>query len=708
MAAIMDDVSSNHEYPATFIFKAGSVMDTMERVGFRIRGNTSRYSAKKSFKVSFNTFEAGRKLCGLEKLNINGEHNDPSVIRSKLCWDILGKMGVPASRANHVELWINAEYYGLYINVEHVDEEFAYSRFGNRDGNLYKCLWPADLSYISDNPDDYKFIHEDRRTYELHTNTRLDDYSDLAYFIDIINNTSDNELRCALENIFNVDNFIKVLAFDAVSGNWDNYSYLKNNYYLYKNTATGKFEFIPYDLDNTFGIDWIGRDWAIRDIYNWENQEEDRPLHRRILGIQEYRDRYSWYVHQLVTEIIDPPGYFEQIDAMRDMISPYISNDPLYPIDYGYSVVSFHQSYNEALGGHVAYGLKPFITARIASINQQINISNIVPVITSIEWNFPRIGESPVINAMVRDDDPDLRVELIYSVNGAALLKSDMKDDGLAPDLTKADDIYAVALDPLESHGRLSFRVRGYTPGGTETLAPCDAITGNIIESEKPDLVINEFMAGNTSAISDEYGEYDDWVELYNRDSNPVWLGDKYLSDDIRNPSRWKLPDSTIQPGELVLIWTDGNNWQGPTHSNFRLRKSGEEIGIFESPRRNSRIIDYMVFDNQTDNHSFGRQTDGAADWISFIHPTPGISNIYTRINTVLDSGEDIVYYPNPVSDGIMFFSQPTPVKLHDLTGRLLFEERETSYIELRELPAGIYLIRIRGGQTGRIILPNQ
>ena len=54
---------------------AGS--DTVLNVGFRLRGNTSRTAGKKSFKVSINSFVAGRKWNQLEKLNLNGEHNDP-------------------------------------------------------------------------------------------------------------------------------------------------------------------------------------------------------------------------------------------------------------------------------------------------------------------------------------------------------------------------------------------------------------------------------------------------------------------------------------------------------------------------------------------------------------------------------------------------------------------------------------------------------
>ena len=82
-----------------------------------------------------------------------------------------------------MEVYINDRYYGLYINTEHVDEEFVESRFGNNMGNLYKCLYPADLNYLGSNPEDYK-----NNGYTLKTNTEQDDFTDLINFISVLNN----------------------------------------------------------------------------------------------------------------------------------------------------------------------------------------------------------------------------------------------------------------------------------------------------------------------------------------------------------------------------------------------------------------------------------------------------------------------------------------------------------------------------------------
>ena len=50
---------SNYHWQATFIFDNGEISDTLENIGFRLRGNTSRYAAKKSFNLSKKPFFFG-------------------------------------------------------------------------------------------------------------------------------------------------------------------------------------------------------------------------------------------------------------------------------------------------------------------------------------------------------------------------------------------------------------------------------------------------------------------------------------------------------------------------------------------------------------------------------------------------------------------------------------------------------------------------
>jgi len=124
LAVIMTDVLSDHYFKAQFIFDDGQGNDTLQDVGFRLRGNTSRYAQKKSFKISFNEYVSGRKYQGVKKINLNAQHNDPSMIREKLFYDLWEKAGMKERRTNFVKLYINQVYYGLYTNLEEMEKEW--------------------------------------------------------------------------------------------------------------------------------------------------------------------------------------------------------------------------------------------------------------------------------------------------------------------------------------------------------------------------------------------------------------------------------------------------------------------------------------------------------------------------------------------------------------------------------------------------------
>ena len=206
------NVNSDSLHPASMHFKNKYIDESVDSIGFRLRGNTSRDSQKKSFKISFNTFIHGREFYGVDKLNLNGEHNDPSIIRSKLCWDLFKEIGMKASRASYAEVYINNKYYGLYISVEHIDDEFLKKNYSDDSGNLWKCLYPADLHFLGSNPDYYKLSFGDRPVYELTTNENRNDFSELARLISILNKTPDNLFPDSLEKILDVSELIKSIC----------------------------------------------------------------------------------------------------------------------------------------------------------------------------------------------------------------------------------------------------------------------------------------------------------------------------------------------------------------------------------------------------------------------------------------------------------------------------------------------------------------
>lgn len=698
---------SNYHWHATFIFDNGEIKDTLENIGFRLRGNTSRQADKQSFKVSFNTYEAGRKWYGLEKLNLNGEHNDPSVARSKICWDLLRDMGIPASRSNHVELYFNGEYRGLYVNVEHIDEEFVQLRFGNNDGNLFKCLWPADLNYKGSNPDLYKEDFGGRRAYDLRTNVDEDDYSDLAEFIDILNNTPLNDLPCELEEIFNVDDYLKVIAFDILTGNWDGPIFNKNNFYLYHNEATGQFEYIPYDLDNTIGIDWFSANWPTRNIYAWDPPNEYRPIYEQLLEVPEYRDRFSFYMDKIIAEIYHEAGLFPYIENMRDMIGPYVQDDPFYPLDYGFSLQDFEDSFDQQLPYfQTPTGVKEFITERRNSALAQLDNFSIAPIISEVANNYPNGLTDISITANVEDDEDVLMVEACYQVDGGALICSEMFDDGLHADGAAGDGKYGASIAALGTPGMVEYFVKATDNDAQVAQNPVCGTKQIFIGSSNVPLVINEFMASNATTIADENGEFDDWVEVFSLSDVPIYLGNYFLSDDEGTPGKWQMPDVWIQPEEYLIFWTDNDDGQGPFHTNFRLSAAGEFIGIFDSEANNYALIDGFAFGEQTTDIAVGRLPNGTGVFQQ-VNATPGAHNEpFTATEEKYGLDISVNISPNPFSDGLHVvlekeFRENMELEICDAFGRCIYRNifagsEAEKHIDTSTFPPGVYFLKIK------------
>jgi hypothetical protein len=131
---------------------------------------------------------------------------------------------------------------------------------------------------------------------------------------------------------------------------------------------------MPYDVDNTFGIDWFNIDWAKRNPYSWSPSNEARPLYTRILSIPAYRKEFTRLFRDFLIFVSSDDYLVKKVRATRDLIAPCVISDPLHSSDYGWSYNDFLNSYNNRLNtGHVKYGVIPFINARIEEADRQLD-----------------------------------------------------------------------------------------------------------------------------------------------------------------------------------------------------------------------------------------------------------------------------------------------------------------------------------------------
>ncbi len=375
-------------------------------VGVRLRGNTARGHDKRSYKIDFREY-GGEKFRDHKKINLKPDVNDPTMARELLSMHIYRKMGVPAARVAPAVLYINGEFMGTYLILEQLDDEFLDRRFGHEIGFLYKCAYGATLV------NNGQVYNGDM--YESEMNQELDTRAELVNFVNALNTTSSANFASVIEDYFDVDMYLRQLAVEAILGHWDGYSYNKNNFYLYYNGQTGIFHYIPYDTDNTWGIDWLGQNWGTYDLESFYHPSDPRPLTRRILDVPAYEQRYLAYIGALLNTTFRTDYLYPLFDQVEALFDPWVEQDTYFNNAFNFSYSFFQNSFNYSTSGHVKYGLRGYVEARIAASEQYV--TNINGQLATYEL-FPNPSYRPEFYISTTSTSADIGV---FDLNGRSI-----------------------------------------------------------------------------------------------------------------------------------------------------------------------------------------------------------------------------------------------------------------------------------------------
>ena len=132
-----------------------------------------------------------------------------------------------------------------------------------------------------------------------------------------------------------------------------------------------------------------------------------------------------------------------------------------------------------------------------------------------------------------------------------------------------------------------------------------------------PLLWINEVLPSNLGELTDNAGEADPWIELYNAGATALDLSAFYLTDSYTNLLQWAFPaGAVIQSNQFLVVWADGQpeQTQGANlHTNFRLNPTNGSVALVRmqgSPLAPA-VMDYVDYTLLTPGRSFGRYPDG-------------------------------------------------------------------------------------------------
>lgn len=132
---------------------------------------------------------------------------------------------------------------------------------------------------------------------------------------------------------------------------------------------------------------------------------------------------------------------------------------------------------------------------------------------------------------------------------------------------------------------------RDASPGFPNDSAGINAYRYGVME-DNPGLLISEVLISNRNFLPDEKGAFSDVAELYNGSEEPILLSGYWLSDTMENRFAWRLPEQTLQPGQYITIFCDGEDYiaeNGTIHASFALNRQ-EELVLTDAGGRYQKV----------------------------------------------------------------------------------------------------------------------
>ena len=228
----------------------------IEGVGVHFRGASSYMmvprGSKRSFNIAVDHTDPKARLYGQNTLNLLNANGDASFMSSVL-YAHLAAPHIPAPKANFVEVVVNGESWGVFVNVEQFNKVFLREHWPEfkADGARWKVLGSpratGGLDYRGEDLAAY------RERYEIKSKDREEDWKALVLLTKTLSETPIDQLEEALKPMLDIDGALWFLALDIASSNSDGYWTRASDYSLYRDPK-GVFHIVPHDMNEAFKL----------------------------------------------------------------------------------------------------------------------------------------------------------------------------------------------------------------------------------------------------------------------------------------------------------------------------------------------------------------------------------------------------------------------------------------------------------------------
>ena len=359
----------NHEYGVGVVTIDG---ERVENVGVRFKGNGTfmegHPKGRQSFKLDFREFDSALKFRGLTKLNLNSNVTDPTVLREALSYELFREAGIKAARVGyakvvlHVPTVFENQTLGIYTLIEQVDKRFLKDRYDDASGLLMKPSSFGIFRYLGEEWGPYE------KAYVPKTDPSDDQQKRVKDFAKLVHEADEESFAARVEEYLDLDQFLKFVIINSFLVNLDSFLGGVQNHYVYLNPTSNKFEYLPWDMDHSFGSFPLEGSPAMRRNMTIHQPGGDRNiLIERVLKIEAYRETYDALFREYLGSLFEREKLLKRIRNQAKFLKPYIDkNEPERRLRFDRLT-----SESPAEGGEQP--LPYFVRERVRSVESQLN-----------------------------------------------------------------------------------------------------------------------------------------------------------------------------------------------------------------------------------------------------------------------------------------------------------------------------------------------
>jgi hypothetical protein len=573
------------ERPLNFeYFETNGERKINKLVGTKLTGQCTRVMPSKSLalisreqygEAGINySFFSDKNISSFKSLVLRNSGNDfpYTMLRDGFIQNILiGRMDIDYQSYQPTIVFLNGEYWGILNLREKLNEHYVESNYGiNSDSvSVIDC-------YTPDNH-----------------------YSNLLNFIEN-HSLSDQANFDYVNTQMDVNEYLNYYIFNTFV---DNEDWPQNNIKLWReNNATGRWRWMLFDTDYGFGLFSPLKRQNL--LPNLSYSEPSRKLIIALMQNQNFKNEFIQRFAAHLNTTFEPNREIGILDSIVNII-------------------------DDKMPRHIAKWEDPY----------------------SYEYWQSNLT---VMRKFAVDRIPDMTAQIVkyFGLTGTYHLESSVSGPGMGKiklcgaDITNAtqntyfNDV-PVRLEAIPEPG---YKFAAWTGEVTSTSNPVSltfssdvTIQANFeLADTLKNIYINEIAAGNTG-ITDEQNEQEDWIEIYNANDFALNIGGLYISDSLNMPLKCQIskdfPElTTIPPQGHLVLWADNDPEQGALHLGFKLNSDGEEVCLAQKIGAGTVILNFIHFDDQFANTTYGRYPDGSDTW-RYEVPTIGSTNKVREIS---------------------------------------------------------------------------